>query len=116
MPGENDVPKEVWAHAKETKAIKIWMDAGILEERTGKAQPLPTKATGKELAKATGRRMGDLSEFDFEQIQNIVADTDDLALLATWSDDEREEVQSLVRARMSAVKKAKKPARSKRKG
>ena len=113
MPGENDVRKDVWEAAKTRKAIAIWIGAGILEERPGRAVPLPTKASAAEKAKASGRRADDLSDFDVEQIQTIVADTDDLGLLGAWGDDPREEVQAIVRARMSALKKARKGRRKK---
>ena len=109
MPGENDVPVNVWEHAQTIKAVQIWVEAGILEVGDGKARPHDTNASAEDRAGAGGRRSDDLSEFDLEQIETIVSDTDDLKLLGAWSDDERPEVQALVRVRMKDVKgKAKK--------
>lgn len=105
MPGENDVPQRVWDEVKDHPAVKGLFSAKVLELGQGKANPLPTKATDEERAAATGRRAADLSEFDIDQVKAIVADTDDLALLGAWSDDERAEVQGLVRARMRQVKR-----------
>lgn len=108
LPGENDVSAEVWDAVKDTAAIRMYLDNGVLEVIEGKASPHPTEATVPERNRAQGRRADDLSDFDLDQIERIVVDTDDLALLAAWGDDPRQAVQALVRTRMKAVQDKKK--------
>jgi len=105
LPGENPVAAKRWEQEKGNPNTERLLRAGTLEVLDRPARPLQTEATEAERARAKTRGVTSLAEFDMEQVRTVVGDTDDLQLLEAWLEDDRGEVQKLVKARIRAVRK-----------
>lgn len=118
LPGENPVAQDKWdACVALTKgdrpnrgmASLLAGDPPVLQVLSGAAKPLRTTATPEDRAKAHGRRVDELQDFEPTQIKDIVAATDDVDLLEVWRGrDERKEVRGLIGKRIRALKKSSK--------
>jgi hypothetical protein len=54
LPGENDLTQVAWDHCKKSKAIRMWIECGYLEEKgEGKAQSLGEGLDGLTAREAT---------------------------------------------------------------